>query len=274
MTNRKYIFIILVYKNSKDLEECIESIKEKVNSFEIIVVNAFFDIITEQLVKEIAEKNNCVFINIENKGYSYGNNVGIKYAIDNYKFDYIVVSNPDILIEKFDDNLLKKGFRYGIVAPKITAANGNNQNPMAIFSNHLSDYLEYIGLKKNINFLFLLGICINKIMREFLIVFYKLLKKRQYKIYAAHGSFLLISQKAVHELFPVYDENVFLFAEEGILAYKAKVANIETCYLDDIHILHKEDGSMRLSNISISDELKKSNIYFYENYIKAKEAEL
>lgn len=270
MTTRKYIFIILVYKNTKDLEECIKSIKEKVNSFEIIVVNAFYDIITEQEIKEVAERNNCVFINIENKGYSYGNNVGIKYAIENYDFEYIVVSNPDILIDKFDDTLLTKNFRYGIVAPRITAASGNNQNPLAVLNNNISNYLEYIGFKKNLKILFLLGVGLNKILRESVIGFYKLLKKRHYKIFAAHGSFVLFSYAAVHKLYPVYDENLFLFAEEGVLAYKARVANIETCYFDDIRIMHKEDGSMRLSNLSIIDELKKSNIYFYEQYVLKK----
>lgn len=46
-------------------------------------------------------------MNVENKGYSYGNNRGIEYCHNNYEYDYIIISNPDIIIKKFDFKVKK-----------------------------------------------------------------------------------------------------------------------------------------------------------------------
>lgn len=66
----------------------------------------------------------------------------------------------------------------------------------------------------------------------------------------------------------VYDENIFLFAEEMVLAAKARKLCMKTIFDNSISVFHKEDGSMNLSNISIQGELAKGNVYYYEHYIK------
>lgn len=63
MKKVKYVFVVLVYKNILDLQECIESIQAKVKSNQIIVVNAYFDDKTMQKAKEIADKYFVDFIN-------------------------------------------------------------------------------------------------------------------------------------------------------------------------------------------------------------------
>ena len=60
---------------------------------------------------------------------------------------------------------------------------------------------------------------------------------------------------------------MFLFAEECVLASKCKKYGFKTVYDDKKHVLHKEDGSMKLADFSINDELGKANIYYYENYV-------
>lgn len=261
----KYVFVILVYRNTQDLKECIESIAEKVDNYKIIVVNAFYDVVSESEAKDIAEQYGCDFMSIENRGYSFGNNTGIEYAYNKYDFDYIVVSNPDITIEKFDDDVLSN--KWGIVAPKIIAADDRMQNPMSLIENKMSERLVYKGLKQDKKFFFLLGVMLNKLSQTMGVMLMKCRGKKQQKIYVAHGSFVLISKETVSTLGPrLYDENMFLFGEEGVLAQMAKKAGIETYYVTDILVHHKEDGSMKLGNFSVNDELKKANIYYYEHY--------
>ena len=36
----------------------------------------------------------------ENGGYGSGNNYGIKYLVENYNSDYILISNPDVIVEE------------------------------------------------------------------------------------------------------------------------------------------------------------------------------
>ena len=80
----------------------------------------------------------------KNKGYSFGNNKGITFANEKYEYEYIIISNPDIIVKQFNDNLPDAE----IIAPKVVTMSGKNQNPMAIKENRLAEYLVYQGLKK------------------------------------------------------------------------------------------------------------------------------
>lgn len=258
----KYVFVILVYRNVQDLIECIDSIYSKVKSCSLIIVNSFYDDKSAKEIENVAISNNCVFLNVENKGYSYGNNVGIRYAQEHYLYDYIVISNPDITIKKFDDSLIDK---FDIIAPKVVAASGKLQNPMVVKYSKTAKRFIYLGFKYNLLFILYLGILINKIQRTFSLHLNK--NKAYFKIHAAHGSFMILNKETIEKLEPIFDENMFLFAEEDVLAYKARKSGISVYYLKDIEINHKEDGSMKLADFSTNAELRKSNIYFYEKYI-------
>lgn len=267
MEHFNYIFVILVYRNTGDLEECLESIKRRVSSYKIIVVNAYYDDNSQQTVKRIAEKNQCVFISIENKGYSFGNNCGIDYARNHFDYDFIIVSNPDVVIDRFDDSFIHSGFEYDIIAPQIIAASGKAQNPAMVIRLPLSEYMIYRGYKTDNRVALIIGLGLSKIVRELILFVKKVRKQSVYTIYCAHGSFLLLSKRIIECLYPVYDDHLFLFGEEGVLACKAKRARFKTCYSDFISIQHKEDGSMKLSDISINGEMRKSNLYYYEHYV-------
>lgn len=263
----RYIVIILVYKNGEDLKACIDSLYAHISDCKIIVVNAFYDENSKQQIEKIACENNCDFINVPNKGYSYGNNRGIDYAKEHYTFDYIIISNPDTVVQQFKEPLPEGA---DILAAHVTTLSGKWQNPMMICESRLSKYLIYKGFVRANKWLMYAGIAINKLLREVGCRLKKLQRKTYYPIYAAHGSFLLISSRVVEKIVPLYDENMFLFAEECVLADKARVAGFRTYYTPAIKVLHKEDGSMKLSNFSLNKELAKANIYYYEHYVKGK----
>lgn len=262
----QYVAIILIYRNYEDLEECINSMKQNISSCQIIVVNAYFDDKSYRKIKEISEKHFCDFLNIPNKGYSYGNNKGVKYAENKYDYEYIIISNPDIVIRSFGKSLPK----YDVIAPKITNVRGALQNPMMIRKSKFNAYLIYLGFKTNIVVITYLGIVLNKLSNTLLKIFIG--KKDDYRIYMAHGSFVLINQNVIKAFHHIYDEKMFLFAEECVLAEKTRRKKFVTGYTEKICVLHKEDGSMKLSNLSINKELKKANIYFYEKYLSWKGA--
>lgn len=259
----KFVLIVLVYRNISDLVECIESVQKEIPSCKVIVINAYYDDESLNKARDVAETNNCDFYNIENKGYSYGNNYGISKANEYYNYEYVIVSNPDITVDKFDDSKLVAGKVY---APKIIAKSGRNQNPMVIKRNALAEHLIYIGLKKNNKYSFISGLALNKITRAI----HQWKNHDGFKIYQAHGSFVIISKEIVDKLHPIYDENMFLFAEEGVMAVKVNNCGFDTIYTDNIVIHHKEDGSMSLGGLEVNDELKKANIYFYEQYLLKK----
>lgn len=112
----------------------------------------------------------------------------------------------------------------------------------------------------------LLGFALNKILRE---IFLKLCKNTVRRVYGAHGSFVIYSRNAIAKLTSnPYDENIFLFSEEFVIANKAKEFGLQTFYCPEVCIQHKEDGSMEIADISENEHLGKSTIYYYEHYRK------
>lgn len=104
MTNLKTIkniFVVVVYRNTLDIIDFLKSVNDKVIDYKVIIVNNYFDNETKEQFEQIAKENNCDFINCENRGYGAGNNTGIRYAMKNYDFDFLTISNPDIIIQSF-----------------------------------------------------------------------------------------------------------------------------------------------------------------------------
>lgn len=275
-TKCKNIFVVLTYINSDDLQDFVNSVKKNVEDYKVIVVNSFHDEESKKRIRDIAIENGCDFINVENKGYSFGNNRGIEYAFENYNFDFLTVSNADIVINRYNTAELPDGIFAGI----IIARDGRQQNPMLVQENHLSEELIYKGFYSNKKSLLLLGLLINKINRMIFLSKYKKKinsdKLFYKKIFQAHGSFITFSFSSLKDMWNsndmemngIFDENMFLFGEEGVLAKRAIRLNIPIYFSNYSICHHKEDGSMRLSKINLEGELKKNNIYFHKLYVE------
>ena len=110
--------IIVNYNFGKILENCISSILKTQNcNFEIILVD---NASTDNSHKTCKEKYPDIILveNDENLGYAEGNNIGIK----NSKGDYIVILNPDTVVEpNWLENLHQSYNKYGdgFYQPKI-----------------------------------------------------------------------------------------------------------------------------------------------------------
>ena len=193
MTEYDCVIIVLTYKNVNDIADFFHHIS--ITESKVIVVNSFYDTKTAGQVEQIAKKNNADFLNVENRGYGYGNNIGIQYAREHYLFKYLIISNPDIIIKKFDINFAD-GDLSSIYAPKILTLRGKNQNPYYYSYCQAIEYLKYLGNKKNNRLLFYLPVIINKIYRILRATIGDILKIKKEKIYAAHGSFVIIGRDA------------------------------------------------------------------------------
>lgn len=267
MVKKKYdfIFVVLTYRNYKDLEDFFASLCFCEATHKVIVVNAFYDEESNEIIKKIAENHEADFIKIENLGYGYGNNKGIEFAKVNYQFDFLIVSNPDIEIRKMRIKDLT-GFENAVIAPKIECLSGKMQNPMFYKKSNIALKMIYKGLKEKKNFLFVAGCAINKCIRICGILVSGLKGKNGFlRIYQAHGSFVIFSRAVLEKFNNVYDEKIFLFAEECYLAKMLEDKNISTFYNSNIYVFHKEDGSMQYRT-DISEQMVTSNVYVYEKY--------
>ena len=266
MKKYNFIFVVLCYINTKDLKCFLENIKNVTGTYKVIVINSYYDDKTKKEFEKIAKKYNCDFLNVENKGYGAGNNKGIEFANNNYEYDFLVISNPDIQFLDFDIEKIKLLDNF-IIGPMIKTLNGKNQNPYKPYNLWLVSGLEYYGIKYKFYLFWLIGALINKILREFIVVFAKI-KKSPVKVFSLHGSCMLIGKFAMKNLADnkLYDENMFLFSEEEEVGNLAAKKNINLLYYNQLKVRHKEDGSMSLVKNKISQYEKESYIYCYKKW--------
>ena len=97
--------IVLQYNNSRDTIKCLESVKElDWQNFKAVVVDNASEIqhlnnirLFVESQKRAKEKRFKLIENRSNLGYAGGNNVGIKYALENGA-DYVFILNPDTTV--------------------------------------------------------------------------------------------------------------------------------------------------------------------------------
>lgn len=260
------VFVVLTYGNTKDVVDLIESTKKVNATYRIVIVNSFYNDETLAKLKQIANEYHCDFIPVENKGYSFGNNRGIEYANKKYDYDYLIISNPDIIINKLNYKDLN-GFDGCAVGPRIITSTGKNQNPFYVDKKIFAG-LEYYFLKKRIKIGYYSIIAINKIKKMLFFAKMRFLKQKTKKIFALHGSFIILSKRVIDCLGTVFDENLFLFCEEMVLAEELKKKNISSIYTENVEVSHKEDGCMKFLEGSMYEEEVKSNGYVYNKYYK------
>ena len=261
MKTVEIIFVVLVYRNTADLLDFFEHLN--IPSVKVIIINSYFDDDTESEFKRIAEQYSADFMSVPNLGYGAGNNRGIEFALQNYDFKYLVISNADITIKNMTMELLDNR-KDAIYAPSIRTLSGKQQNPHIPFHSSLMDRLKYIFFLQN-NWNMIMFICaLNKVFR---ILFLAITRHfNGGKIYSAHGSFVILPKSVLQKLAPLYDENVFLFTEEEHLAMKARKNNIPTYYVPSIDVLHKEDGSTSTISCRQKEITRESFITYYKRW--------
>lgn len=263
MIEKKIVFVILHYMAVGVTIECVKHIKEKIDtdSFQIIIVdNNSPDDSYAILQKEYQSNPKITLIHNEsNLGFSKGNNVGIRYATDHYKFEFLAVLNNDAFLletsfyEKIKKYYLK--YEFAVAGPRIIDEYGQESNPVgdrlpsddeinkkiereqkiiAWNRRHLLVlYLKYCEWRQKLE-------SVNKVLRN---------RVRKVKVInevktdvVLHGSFWIFS-KVYFKNYVGLTEKEFLFAEEPTLLYQIKQKNLISLYIPDILVLHLEDMS-------------------------------
>lgn len=262
-----FIFVVLVYKNTDVLLSFFENLN--VCNSKVIVVNSYYDKLSSVDCRNIAVRYNADFIECENKGYGYGNNIGINYAMSNYSFNYLIVSNSDIIIK--DLNYLSQiNIKKAIIAPETRMLTGKRQNPDTPWKLPFIFELTNIALKYDKKWLYFLTHVYTRLSRELFFIINLFLGKELTKIFSAHGSFFIVTELAIKELYPLFDDRMFLYNEEWYMAMKARYANVPILYCPKLKVLHLEGASSDNSNNSFFKFNKQSFTILY-NWIKIKE---
>lgn len=246
----KHISIIIVHFNGlTDTLACLSSlemIKKSLFVLSIIVVdnNSKNPLILE---KEKYKNNILIIHNNKNLGFSGGNNVGIKRALEHHA-DYILLLNSDTLVkEDFLEKLvqvLESKDEIGLVVPKIYFAKGfefhKNRYKKADlgkviwYAGGLFDWKNVIGHHRGVD----------KVDNGQ----YDTAQETEY----ATGCCALI-KKQVFEKVGLLDERYFLYYEDSDLSIRAQKKGFSIMYVPGSVIWHKNASAAGGSGSTLQD---------------------
>jgi len=260
----KNAMIIVNYNDWKTTMRLIENVKNyKIIDKIIVVDNKSTDDSFDKLNKLNIKKLIVLESNV-NKGYSYGLNIGCKYAIELYKDCNLIISNSDIIIDSELDlkeliNTLSNS--NVIVAPNIIEDNKLSRGW------HIPTPMD--DIKQNLIF------GGSKYLDKKLRYTDSYYSKHLSKVDTVSGCFFLITSKHLKDI-NYFDENVFLYYEENIFGIKTKKLYKNIVINNDVDVVHDHAKTIdkNLKRINKYKILKKSQYYFEKNYNNANIVEL
>ena len=232
----------------------------------VVVDNASTDNSWEELQKLKEESDKISLIRTEkNGGYGAGNNAGIRYSYEELEADFVLIANPDTV---FTDTCVRNMAAVLGRCPDVAAAAPRMIDP--VFGEQINGW----KLPGFLGSLIKTGpICRRTLGR--------ILKGRidypdsyfqgHKAVYvdAVHGSLLMVD--AVKMLgCGGYDEEVFLYNEEEILAHRFQNAGYRTVLILCQTYRHEHSASISKSFQSAAGRQKLRNqsaLYYYEKYL-------
>lgn len=260
MYNNKLVgVVILNYKDANTTIKLCNAI-EKYNVIDNIVVvdNLSPDDSFSKLLKIRNSKINIIQTD-KNGGYSYGNNYGAFYLINQYNIDILFIANPDV---EFSEEFIIKCSEY--IDKKILQAvsgimllpDGRKSFWNGKINNFYEDLIDCtIFIKQFFN-----NSKMSYAMQIGELIYVDFLPGSLFAIDGA--TFMKING---------FDDGVFLYYEESILSIKLKRLGYNLALCKNITFKHIHSASINKS-IKKINQLKllyKSRLYLYNNYFNA-----
>lgn len=249
----KVAAIILNYNSAKDTINCARLLMQQNEKPTIIVIdnNSQSDDI-EEVKKELG--NEIILIeNKNNAGYSAGNNIGMKRAIEE-GCQYALITNPDVEIRDRETvkkavEALEKDFNIAMLGPDVIDIDGIHQNP-----------------RRDLNFF-------EDVFWPISLLLFKIKKQNRYVVnFEASGYYhevvgccFFVNLERMQDI-DFYDENVFLYSEEPIISARIKQAGFKVYYLKDIQVKHNHIEEEKKDKKKRIDIFMDSRKYYIENY--------
>lgn len=256
--------VVLNYNDADTTISYIERVKEYSCFDHIIVVD---NCSTDNSMSELRTYETELIRVIQtdrNGGYGYGNNWGVKYAIENYASKYVLITNPDVDYSEDVVSILEKDIiskkNVGVVAPKMRNKDGS-YSPLGAWKIPSLAQVVLINAKHP-----------NKMAKVFGTRKYQDLLhwKGVHEVECVPGSMLLVDTNAFISS-GSYDENIFLYGEETVLGIRMKESGFITLLDTNVSFLHNHSVSI---NKTVKCERKRMEVmwesrkYIIQRYYK------
>ena len=212
--------------------------------------------LTSEVQLRLLEKKQIEFIRAEeNRGYSAGNNIGLRRAVE-LGCEYVLVVNPDmeivdpyyveklVAVMQVDEDVV-------VAATDIVTPEGVHQNPMLPDGNWRTSF----------------GWVTSLLRPQKRAEAYDFIGDYAVSGYCAKvsGCCLMLRCSFLQEI-GYFDEYPFLYCEEAILASQVARAGKRMYYLADAQAMHRHIKSEKGDPVKRFKHWQRSRIYFYKKY--------
>ncbi|EHI55465.1 hypothetical protein HMPREF9333_01180 [Johnsonella ignava ATCC 51276] len=270
MENIKTVCIVLNYNDAPTAIKLVRKI-QKYKAFDkiIIVDNASTDDSREKLGM-LAGTNTMFLRSKRNGGYGSGNNIGLKHAYEVLHAKYAVIANPDIDFCDEDviymSRIMDANSDLAVISPMMKEKGGFGTAP----AWPLRDWFHELCAA---------GPLMRRLFKKLLNYPASYYKKTLYNNYdkknlvyvdAVPGAFLMVRLDIINAL-GGYDEKMFLYGEENLLAYKIKNAGARSAVITDRFYIHNCSSSIKklFSSLHNRQKLREiSTLYYFKKYLR------
>ena len=220
--------LILTYNSSRFVDSLLSSVEKKLGiniedgSIEIVVVdNNSTDDTVDVIRKHSLHKKIRLFENDKNLGYA----AGINFASKKAKGEFLVIINPDSILEEsdftkaieyFDDN------KIGICGFRINDYNDQPESNAGKFYNILTFALFSIGLENAFEI--------------------RYSPSNSGKVDYVSGGFMMI-RRDLFEKLSGFDEKYFMYVEDMDICFRARKSGYKILFSPVVILKHKGQGS-------------------------------
>lgn len=245
----KVVAIIINYNTADESRNCAELLRKQQGvAIEVVIVDNYSEHNNRERLIDYCRETNTIFVaTSKNHGFNGGCNAGLRYA-ESVEGDYALILTPDMVIEdsNYVANLVKEMHRHEgvvVVSGDIVTPVGRHINPM-------------------------LAEC--PWMRPFAWVNDKIVNNEgtdwshsKYCPKLSHRCFLIDMDFILAQ--DMFDENVFQYCEEEILAKQVESAGKSMYYLSTAKSVCDKEPTVAYSDKQMA-ELREAKIYYIRKY--------
>jgi GT2 family glycosyltransferase len=257
---QKVVLIVLNYNDAETTLNFIKNHHDIALIGKIIVVDNCSSDNSLSILKSLDYDKLDVINTSKNGGYAYGNNFGVNYAKNNYTYENLVISNPDVI---FNQHLLIKMMEVletdASIAQVSTFIQGEDtklRNVAWKLPTFHDDFYSLFFPNSDTTFTNYLHNCKKN--------------KSGYFVDSISGAFFMIKLKKFLEL-GLFDERTFLYGEENLLSFKIKNIGNSNFLLKDYSYYHYESKTIKKqirSPYKRFKYLRHSRFIFHKHYLK------
>ncbi|WP_405237739.1 glycosyltransferase [Lentisalinibacter orientalis] len=240
---------VLNYVDYEATLKCLASFArcDPLPDYIVVVDNASPNQSWERLTEECKNLKNTRLIRApRNGGFSYGHNIGIRYLRDR-GVDHVILATSDTevvsteIIRVFGAEATET---VGIIGPTIYVPNGSEQNP-SVWQLDMRYWAALAWFMWGRPGRSLWTSIRGHFPRKRALVSGEP-STDSLTVYKLHGAFFMLTRAFLNR-YPQLDEDLFMFGEEDLLAWRSREAGLKLRFVPRVRIRHQNDSSINAS---------------------------